>query len=131
MIGSRMKDARKAAGESAEQIAEFLGVSPVTIYRYESGKIKKIPMEFVEPLAKHLHVSQEWLMGWENDVGANCKTDLKLYRKEQETLDLMRQNKSAIILALENMSTEELATVLDVFQIALKRARQYMAGYED
>ena len=38
-IGERIKKRRKELGLSAEQIAEKLGVSPATIYRYESNDI--------------------------------------------------------------------------------------------
>ena len=35
--GERMKQRRKEIGFSAEKVAERLGVSPATIYRYEKG----------------------------------------------------------------------------------------------
>lgn len=39
--GERMKQRRKEIGLSAEKVAERLGVSPATIYRYEKGDIEK------------------------------------------------------------------------------------------
>ena len=39
--GQRMKHRRKSIGLSAERVAEILGVSPATIYRYENGDIEK------------------------------------------------------------------------------------------
>ena len=41
--GERMKERRKSLGISAEYVAEKLGVSPATIYRYEKGDIEKMP----------------------------------------------------------------------------------------
>jgi transcriptional regulator with XRE-family HTH domain len=64
MIGERIKSARVALGYSAEQVAEFLGVSPATIYRYENGDISKLPSKFIKPLADFLCVSPSYLMGW-------------------------------------------------------------------
>ena len=64
MIGDRIKQARLSLGYSAEQVAEFLGTSPATIYRYENGDISKLPSKFIKPLAEYLCVSPSWLMGW-------------------------------------------------------------------
>ena len=55
-------------GLSAETVAEKLGVSPATIYRYENNDIKKFPTEILEPLAKVLHTTPAYLMGWEESA---------------------------------------------------------------
>jgi len=67
MIGDRIKSARQALGYSAEQVAEFLQVSPATVYRYENGDISKLPSKFIKPLADFLCVSPGYLMGWTPD----------------------------------------------------------------
>lgn len=63
--GQRMKLRRKEIGVSAEYVAEKLGVSPATIYRYENGDIEKVPGDRLEPIAKVLHTTPQALMGWE------------------------------------------------------------------
>ena len=65
-----MKARRKAIGLSAERVADILGVSPATIYRYENGDIEKVPGERLEPIAKALQTTPAYLMGWEADSGA-------------------------------------------------------------
>ena len=67
MIGDRIKSARQALGYSAEQVAEFLNVSPATVYRYENGDISKLPSKFIKPLAEFLCVTPGYLMGWQED----------------------------------------------------------------
>lgn len=66
-INERIKQRRKELGLSAEYIASQLNLSPATIYRYESKDIKKFPTEILEPLAKVLHTTPEYLMGWSNN----------------------------------------------------------------
>ena len=66
-IGERIKQARQQLGYSAEQVAEFLHVSPTTIYRYENGDISKLPAKHVKPLAGLLGISPEHLMGWDEE----------------------------------------------------------------
>lgn len=67
-IYDRIKLKRKELGLSAEFIAEALGVSPATIYRYEKKDIKKFPTEILEPLARVLHTTPAYLMGWDDDI---------------------------------------------------------------
>lgn len=62
-----MKQRRKELGLSAEAIAEALGISPATIYRYENGAIDKVPGDRLAPIAKVLKTSPAYLMGWEEN----------------------------------------------------------------
>lgn len=62
--GEIMKARRKELGISAETVAENIGVSPATIYRYEKGDIEKVPGDLLEPLAKILRTTPAFLMGW-------------------------------------------------------------------
>ena len=63
--GERMTQRRKEIGFSAEKVAERLGVSPATIYRYEKGDIEKVPVDSLAELAKILQTTPAYLMGWE------------------------------------------------------------------
>ena len=63
--GERMNQRRKEIGLSAEKVAERLGVSPATIYRYEKGDIEKVPVDIFAELAKILQTTPAYLMGWE------------------------------------------------------------------
>lgn len=64
--GQRMKARRKEIGLSAERVAEILGVSPATIYRYENGDIEKVPGDRLGPIAAALNTTPAFLMGWED-----------------------------------------------------------------
>ncbi len=66
--GERMKARRKELGLSAEYVAENLGVSPATIYRYEKGDIEKMPGNILDPISRILHTTPAYLMGWEESA---------------------------------------------------------------
>ena len=68
--GQRMKDRRKAIGISAEKLADMLGVSPATIYRYENGDIEKVPGDRLGPIAIALQTTPAYLMGWNDAADA-------------------------------------------------------------
>ena len=63
-VGERIKARRKEIGKSVDQIADELGKNRATIYRYESSDIKKLPLDILEPLARVLHTTPWYLMGW-------------------------------------------------------------------
>ncbi len=62
-----MKLRRKELGLSAEYVAEKLGVSPATIYRYEKGDIEKMPGNILAPIARILSTTPAYLMGWDTE----------------------------------------------------------------
>ena len=61
--GQRMKMRRKEIGLSAERVAEILGISPATVYRYEKGDIEKVPGDLLQPIAQALQTTPAYLLG--------------------------------------------------------------------
>lgn len=66
-IGKRIKDRRKELGLNAEAVAEKIGVSPATIYRYESADILNMGIDKVELIAEALYTTPAYLMGWADE----------------------------------------------------------------
>ena len=85
---------RKEIGLSAEHVAEILGVSPATVYRYENGDIEKIPGDSLVPIADALHTTPAYLMGWTDSPLAAPPIDsphnLELTSVEQELIQMFR-----------------------------------------
>ena len=65
-INEKIKSRRLELGLTLEDVARALGVNKSTILRYESDYIKKMPIDIIEPLAKVLKCSPEYLMGWDD-----------------------------------------------------------------
>lgn len=66
-IHKRIKSRREECQLTVEEVASALGVSRSTIYRYESSEILNIGLDKLEPLARVLHTTPEYLMGWTDD----------------------------------------------------------------
>ena len=62
-VGKRIRARRKALRVSAEALARAVGISPATIYRYESGEIAKVPSNVLRDIAEALGVTAEALLG--------------------------------------------------------------------
>lgn len=65
IIGEKIKKKRQEAGMTLEDVAKLVGVSRQTLSRYETGVIGNIPSDKIEALAKVLHTTPAWLMGWD------------------------------------------------------------------
>lgn len=70
-VGSRIKERRKMLGMSAEDVAQIIGVSAATVYRYESGDIENMRTDKLVPIANALHTTPAYLMGWIEDADAS------------------------------------------------------------
>lgn len=66
--GDRIKERRKQIGISADALAEHLGVSRSTIFRYENGDIEKVPANLLPGIAKILKTTEAYLMGWKDET---------------------------------------------------------------
>lgn len=64
-VNDRIKHRRTKLGLNVTDVAEELGVSRATLYRYESHDIEKLPISIIEPLADILQINPIELMGWE------------------------------------------------------------------
>ena len=65
--GDLIKKRRLELGLSLNDVAKALKVNKSTVLRYETKEIEKLPIDVIEPLAKVLHTTPAWLLGWEED----------------------------------------------------------------
>lgn len=63
ITGQRIKQRRKQLQMSADDVADLLGVSRSTIFRYENGYIEKVPANILEKLAEILKTTPAYLIG--------------------------------------------------------------------
>lgn len=61
----RIKLLIEGSGKSYQELEKLTGVKKSSLQRYASGATAKIPLTVIEKLAKAFHVSQNYLMGWE------------------------------------------------------------------
>lgn len=107
-IYERIKKRRKELGINADDMAEALGVSRATYYRYESAEVEKMPTTVLDPLSRMLKCSPAYLMGWEDldsdesavlDAQISCDPDFKtLYTYWIQLSDIGKKK------ALDNIS---------------------------
>ncbi|MGN0375393.1 MAG: helix-turn-helix domain-containing protein [Butyrivibrio sp.] len=88
-FGDRLKSLRKQKNLTQKQLADLVGVKNSIISFYEVGD--RLPsLEIVKKLAAVLHVSTDYLLGFEKnnsvDVSGLDENDIKLVRSLIDTL---------------------------------------------
>ena len=107
-IGQRIKHRRKELGMSADKLGEALGKDRSTIYRYENGDIENLPLDILEPIAKALKTTPQYLMGWEQVKKKNdVVSDIVL--KLNDDMELLE-----MVAILSNLGSEKRQAVKPV-----------------
>lgn len=91
-VGERIKLRRKELKISADTLAERVGVSRSTIFRYEKGDIEKVGPEVLKKISETLNISPADLMGWEEETETTTETgysetDLRKLAESAKTFD--------------------------------------------
>jgi len=126
-IGRRLKAHRIGNGQSADEIAEKLGVSRAAVYRIESGGLVKI--ETLERLASELHTSLASLLGVSVEYHSNAISYFERMRQIEEQSDQVVAHFPPISylltsdqypVHLRKMLTESLPSYIDNSRKALR-----------
>ena len=110
--GERIRKTREDQGITQVELAERIGESKQTLYKYEAGIITNVPAEKIELIAHILDVSPAWLMGWQENkyTITNVKSDsIQLTDEEMLLVSGYRAasaERKAIILDLANKAAE-------------------------
>ena len=64
--GERIKALREQFQMTQDELAEKLGTTKQTIYKYETGVVTNIPSDKIEEMAALFGVTPSYLMGWDD-----------------------------------------------------------------
>lgn len=67
-IGERIKKRRTALGISQVALADKVGISKQSLYKYENGIITNIPSDKIEEIASVLNTTPAYIMGWDDEA---------------------------------------------------------------
>jgi transcriptional regulator with XRE-family HTH domain len=86
----RIKALVERSDLSYQEIEKLTGIKKSSLQRYASGATTKIPLDVIEKLSVAFNVSQEYLMGWDDEKKSPSK-EPKLTEGEEMLLDLFRR----------------------------------------
>ena len=67
-IGGRIRALRESLDMTLEQVGDIVGVGKSTVRKWETGAIANMRRDKIAGLAKALHTSPAYLMGWTDDA---------------------------------------------------------------
>lgn len=67
-MAQKIKELRVANNMTLEQVADIVGVGKSTVRKWETGMIANMRRDKIAALAKALHTTPEYLMGWSTDI---------------------------------------------------------------
>lgn len=67
-IGIRIRNLRRAANLTQEELGYKVGVTKATINKYETGIVVNLRRPVIDALARELGTSPAYLMGWDDNA---------------------------------------------------------------
>ena len=67
-IGVRIRNLRRAANLTQEELGYKVGVTKATINKYETGIVVNLRRPVIDALARELGTSPAYLMGWDENL---------------------------------------------------------------
>lgn len=97
----RIKALIEKSDLSYQELEKLTGVKKSSLQRYASGVTTKIPLDVIEKLATAFNVSQEYLMGWDENKNDPSEPQLTGVDKELwEVLKLIPEEQKKLILEM-------------------------------
>lgn len=120
-VGERIRSRRKQLSISADTLAEYVGVSRATVFRWENGDIEKISAGTMNVIAVVLQTTAKYLMGFSDDPE----------EKEEGTNyseDVPRTKEAKIIShGIDSMPPKERERAVELFKLMFTK---YADNYE-
>ena len=120
-IGARIKELRQNEKIFQVDLANKIGVSKQTLYKYENDIITNIPSDKIELIANELNTTPAYLMGWENDNKSS-------HTKDTSIGDTSRPRKKGVVINVlgrvaAGVPIEAIEEVIDTEEITEEMAK--------
>ena len=93
-MARKIKALRQEQGLTLEQVAQVVGVGKSTVRKWETGMIANMKRDKIAALAKALHTTPAYLMGWDEGIDGNktpSSSKDELTEEEKILLDLFNR----------------------------------------
>ena len=85
-IAKRLKEKREECKLTLDDVSKILGISTVTLHKYENLGILNIPIDKIEQLAELYKTNPTYIMGWSDIDGKSGNSrmdslDVRVYNR--------------------------------------------------
>ena len=109
-MARRIKELRQEQGLTLEQVAKVVGVGKSTVRKWETGMIANMKRDKIADLAKALHTTPAYLMGW----GETQKET-----PSSPTKDDLNEGEKALLELFNRVPEDQQKLVLQMIRAAL------------
>ena len=122
--GQRIKNRREELGMGQTELAQKVGISKQSLYKYEKDIVTNIPSDIIEALARALDISPASLMGWKEN-----NTDIKLeFEKYYQNLHSQESRLVAYLDAFAKLSSKSQDKVIDYMNYQIEKENNNAQG---
>lgn len=114
--GEKIKTLREKDGISQVELAERIGETKQTIYKYENDLIDNIPKKKIEAIAKIFDVDPAYLYGWTDNR--------QVFTYEEFRRKILSDEEYSIILAFRAADDYDKTAVLRLLRIDGEKEKQ-------
>lgn len=126
IMGQRIHEQREAHGLTREELADKLGVSRQTVYKWEKGQVKNIDRDYIAKMAVWWHCDPDWLMHMEDAPTVTATYNAP--GKEPVTVVINKEPimgpaslRAKLYQAAVDVLPENLQTAIDILKTLSKR----------
>ena len=109
-MARKIKQLRQEQGLTLEQVANVVGVGKSTVRKWETGMIANMKRDKIAALAKALHTTPAYLMGWE---------DQKKEKNPSPTIEELSEGEKALLELFNRVPEDQQKLVLQMIRAAL------------
>ncbi|EFG28246.1 helix-turn-helix domain-containing protein [Fusobacterium periodonticum] len=117
IIAKRLKEKREDSKLTLDDVSKIIGISTVTLHKYENLGILNIPVDKIEQLANLYNTNPSYIMGWSDidNKSGNSRMDSLDVRVYNRYLNIIRGHERLKQIREHNEFTPlEFATMLDI-----------------
>lgn len=97
-LANRLRAKRIERGLSLQEVADKVGISKVTLQRYETLDIVNIPSNNIEKLAEIYLTTPGYLMGWTSSLRVSESSEEYGSKQPNEKMDIYKELQGATVL---------------------------------
>ena len=97
-LANRLRAKRIERGLSLQEVADKVGISKVTLQRYETLDIVNIPSNNIENLAEIYLTTPGYLMGWTSSLRVSESSEEYGSKQPNEKMDIYKELQGATVL---------------------------------
>ena len=139
--GDRIRELRLALSMTQKELGDLVGVQKAAINKYETGIVVNIKRDTIDELAKALHTTPAYLLGYEEQPSLHIDMDdisarlLETIQKRQMTYGDLATKTGIAKSAIQRYATGETKKIplprLEALADALDVSAAYLMGWDD